>query len=1308
MMHPLPFHDGGQRLCRNHPTPSFAQKHLPRLLAALGVAAFLAAPLAHAAGTVTAWGDNSSGQTTVPAGLTNVVAVAGGQYHSLALRADGTVAAWGGMVMPAGLSNVMAVAAGYGHDLAVRADGTMAAWGDNSYGQASVPAGLSNVVALAGGKYHSLAVRTDGTVAAWGWNMYGQTTVPAGLSNVVAVAGGAMYSLALRADGTVTAWGYNGYGQTTVPAGLSNVVAVACEDSLSLALRADGTVAAWGDNSFGQASVPAGLSNVVALAGGAYHSLALRANGTVVAWGYNGNGQTTVPAGLTNVVAVAAGTYHNLAVSGNLAPFLNRSLFAQTVFAGATVTFRMSATASRPYFFQWQMNGTNLLGATNSLLVLTNVTMSQAGSYSVVVSNSLGTVTNSALLTVIPLVIDTQPQSQTAFAGSTPSLSVSCQNVLPLTCQWRKQGANIPGATNNPLFLTNVAMSQAGRYSVVVSNSAGTVTSSNALLKVIALVINTNPQSQTVFGGGTVSLGVSCQSVLPLTYQWQLDGTNLPGATGNPLVLSNVAMSQAGRYSVVVSNSAGTVTSSNALLTVIPLVINSSPQSQTVFAGSTVNFGVSCESLLPLNYQWRLAGTNLPGATNNPLILSNVLSSQAGTYSVLVSNSTGSAFSAKAVLTVIPLVLDTNLASQMAFAGSTVSFGVSCQSVLPLTYQWRLAGTNLPGATSNPLVLSNVDYGQAGSYSVMVSNSAIAVASSDALLTVMPLAAWGYNYYGQTNVPAGLSNVVAAGVGETHCLALRADGTVATWGSGQISVPAGLSNVVSVAGGGYHNLALQSNGTVVAWGSYYNGSSWVPMIVPTDLSNVVAVAAGTYDSLALQADGTVTAWGSCFSSAGLVPITVPVDLSNVVAVAGNWSHTLALRADGTVVAWGYNNYGQTDVPAGLSNVVAVTAGANHSLALRADGTVAAWGDNSAGQASVPAGLSNVVAVAAGQYHSLALRADGSVVAWGNNGYGQTSVPSWVTGVGGIATRDSVCLAVPAAGRPFITSGLASRAGYPGSTVFFRAEAIGAQPLHYQWRRNGVDLPGKTDAVLKLTSLVPGDAGDYSVIVSNGLGVATIPSAKLLVVRTSLQSALNCDLSLSTGGNSAWFAQTAVTHDGVGAAQSGAITDEQESWLETPVIGPGTLTFWWKVSSEPDYDFLEFYLDGVLQPGAISGEVPWEQQTCDIPAGPHTLRWRYSKDISDSAGQDAAWLDEVNFTPIPIPFQFVATDGNLSVEDGTVYLQLTASNGATVIVESSSDLKTWTPCQTNTLPYGELDLEMPLGTNTQQFFRARIQ
>jgi hypothetical protein len=138
--------------------------------------------------------------------------------------------------VPAGFSNAVAIAGGSYHNLAVKNDGTVVAWGDNSAGQTNVPAGLTNVVAIAGGSYHSLALRYDGTVVAWGDNSAGQTSVPAGLSHVVAVAAGGFHSLALKNDGTVVAWGDNTAGQTSVPVGLSNVVAIASGYFHSLAL----------------------------------------------------------------------------------------------------------------------------------------------------------------------------------------------------------------------------------------------------------------------------------------------------------------------------------------------------------------------------------------------------------------------------------------------------------------------------------------------------------------------------------------------------------------------------------------------------------------------------------------------------------------------------------------------------------------------------------------------------------------------------------------------------------------------------------------------------------------------------------------------------------------------------------------------------------------------------------------------------------------------------------------------------------------------------------------------------------------
>jgi len=160
-----------------------------------------------------------------------VVAIAGGGWHSLALKADGTLIAWGrndsGQTnIPAGLSNVVAIAAGAAHNLVLEANGTVIAWGLNTYGETNVPAGLSNVVAIAAGGWHNLALRNDGTVVAWGagtgTNSFidcGQNIVPANLSNVVQIAAGKVHSLALLGSGPPVTrttlvqpnWGTNGF-----------------------------------------------------------------------------------------------------------------------------------------------------------------------------------------------------------------------------------------------------------------------------------------------------------------------------------------------------------------------------------------------------------------------------------------------------------------------------------------------------------------------------------------------------------------------------------------------------------------------------------------------------------------------------------------------------------------------------------------------------------------------------------------------------------------------------------------------------------------------------------------------------------------------------------------------------------------------------------------------------------------------------------------------------------------------------------------------------------------------------------------
>ncbi|HEX6700614.1 MAG TPA: hypothetical protein VF101_07770 [Gaiellaceae bacterium] len=175
------------------------------LVAVMCSTVLLPAGTAHAspAGRVVAWGCQgigSWGQCNVPAGLSAVTAVAAGQYHSLALKRDSTVVAWG--------------------------------CGANTPGQCSVPSGLSGVTAIAAGTDQSLALLGNGVVIAWGCqdesNNHGQCSVPNGLSGVTAIAAGGAHSLALRSDGAVVAWGCGGftnYGQCSVPGGLSGVTA---------------------------------------------------------------------------------------------------------------------------------------------------------------------------------------------------------------------------------------------------------------------------------------------------------------------------------------------------------------------------------------------------------------------------------------------------------------------------------------------------------------------------------------------------------------------------------------------------------------------------------------------------------------------------------------------------------------------------------------------------------------------------------------------------------------------------------------------------------------------------------------------------------------------------------------------------------------------------------------------------------------------------------------------------------------------------------------------------------------------------
>jgi alpha-tubulin suppressor-like RCC1 family protein len=399
--------------------------------------------------SVYAWGAGTTnmglipytGQSIVPANLTNVHGLAAGGFHSLALLASGRVTAWGynnygETNVPATLTNASAIAAGMFHSLALRSNGLVTAWGNGSYSQTAVPGSATNVVAIVAGWYHSMVLRSNGTVVAWGAGTsyglspnYGQSIVPAGLTGVKAIAANGYNSMALRTNGTVVAWGWNASGQTNVPAGLSNVVAIAAGASNSLALKSDGTLVAWGDNHYGEGSIPAGLSNIVAIAAGSGHNLALRSDGTLVIWGLNVNGQTNVPLAITNVVAIAGGAAHTLALIDVQSPLVYGQLLSARTYAGSSVVLNSGIVGGPPLNYQWLFNGSNIDGATNSVLVLAATPLSAAGNYRCVAGNAYGSVTNAitslTVLRPVPLFVLGSPAMTPAgkFAFTLGNLS---------------------------------------------------------------------------------------------------------------------------------------------------------------------------------------------------------------------------------------------------------------------------------------------------------------------------------------------------------------------------------------------------------------------------------------------------------------------------------------------------------------------------------------------------------------------------------------------------------------------------------------------------------------------------------------------------------------------------------------------------------------------------------------------------------------------------------------------------------------------------------------------------------------------
>src|SRR5688572_22621346 len=572
----------------NAPRRVLAQTFCTLIAATIAIFSQVAtAQLSHLpAGRVVAWGDNTFGQTNVPT-ATDVVAIsANGECCNLALRATGEIVPWGSTLpVPPTVGPSIAIGAGSQHHLAVRANGSVAAWGiDNSAGQLTVPLDVTNATAVAVGESHSLALQ-GAKVIGWGANNLNQREPALAVNNnLSAIASGLSHSIALKSNGTVIAWGNpnNGAIRINVPAGaLANVSAIAAGADHSLALRSNGTVVAWGMNNFGQSTVPGGLSGVRAIGAGGDHSIAVLSNGTVVAWGrYRVDVPNAAPAGTTNLIAVSGGFNHSVGLRLDRIAITTQPQ-SQTVLEGATVTFSVVAAGGHPITYQWRRNGTPITFATNSMFQLFNVTTNDFANYSVLVRNALGELasSNAALQVNVPISILEQPQSQEVGVGDNVNFRVVARGTAPLRYQWRRNGVDIFGGMSSTLLIPNVQPEDAGNYTVVITNNFSAVTSRVAVLTVqVPPTIVQQPQSITVPAGSSATFSVLAENAT--IYQWFKDGAPIPNATNTFYAIPNAQAADAGGYSVAVSNAfAGTISQTATLTVTTP------PPSSTTVLG---------------------------------------------------------------------------------------------------------------------------------------------------------------------------------------------------------------------------------------------------------------------------------------------------------------------------------------------------------------------------------------------------------------------------------------------------------------------------------------------------------------------------------------------------------------------------------------------------------------------------------------------------------------------------------------------------------------------------------------------------
>ncbi len=428
-------------------------------------------------------------------------------------------------------------------------------------------------------------------------------------------------------------------------------------------------------------------------------------------------------------------------------PMISVQTGSQTKTVGEAVSFTVQASGSGVLSYSWRKNGVPLLnvggvsGANGPTLSFASVQASHAGAYSVVVSNLVGSVVSAIVqLTVNPAeaapTIVAQPVSAAVRMGQQVTLVVQAAGSSPLSYQWQRNGANLPGTTGAELVIRSTTLNDAGEYRVVVSNSRGSVTSAPAFVAVLAPeylpTITQQPQGTNLVVGQRLELKVISNGNPEPGYQWRKDGVNLLGGNGSVLVKPSVVLTDAGLYQVAVTNSVGQVLSARVTVTVVPETIVSRIVGFREIVGGDLDFDLDA----PSGREWVLEDSTILGTWSE---VSRFLANQPRFSLRVPRQPTSRRFfrlrqadsgSSAPVIIKQPEGLTVQQGSNAVFTVETAGTGT-------LAHQWLFNGVAILGSRQATLILTNAQATNTGDYQVVVSNSAGNVTSSVAKLTVI-------------------------------------------------------------------------------------------------------------------------------------------------------------------------------------------------------------------------------------------------------------------------------------------------------------------------------------------------------------------------------------------------------------------------------------------------------------------------------------------------------------------------------------------------------------------------------------------